>query len=90
MIKLQNPDSIYVMSIAELWNIVQAMEEDEKKEYHKELLEIKEGYKIKIPILYLTKKWYDEYPENKRVSIKGHGKINILDLYDEIESRYVG
>lgn len=87
MIKLTNPDEIYKMETKELWAIINMLEKEEIKEYEKELQQIKNGINMKFPIVYIIRNWINEYPENKRVHIKGHGKENIIEYYDEIDER---
>lgn len=86
-LNIQNPDDIYNWDLAQLWNALQTIEEEELLDYKKDIELIKNGIEQKIPIIYIIKHWNTEYPENKRVSIKGHWKIDIVDYYDEIMNR---
>lgn len=87
MIKLSNPDEIYRYETKELWAVINLLEKEEIEEYSEELKQIKNGINLKFPIIYIIKGWTTEYPENKRVHIKGHGKENIVNYYDEIDER---
>lgn len=87
MITIENPDEIYKWNIKELWACIQLLEPEQEQLYEEEIRKAKYGQKIKIPIIYIMKNWTTENPENKRISIKGYGKYNILDYYDEIEER---
>lgn len=85
MIQVENPDIVYQWGIKELWAAINLLEEPE--EYEEELKKIKYGIKIQIPIIYIIKGWVTENPENKRISVKGHGKFDIVEFYDEIDER---
>lgn len=93
MIRIENPDEIYEWEIEKLWNTIKTYEDEEtergkiKKIYKKEIETIKNGINLKIPIWYLIKGWYIEYPNTKRVQVKGHGKVNIIEFMEEKERR---
>lgn len=87
MIRLSNPDEIYTMTTQQLWALINLLEPEEIKMYEKELQEIKNGITIKIPIMYIIKKHYTEYPESRRISVKGYGKHNLIKFYDETDER---
>lgn len=87
MIQIDNPDEIYSWDTIELWNAIQLLEDEDKQDHYEELQQIKYGINIQVPIIYIIKDWTEEYPNNKRIAIKGHGKHSIQDYYDEVDER---
>lgn len=87
MIRIDNPDEIYSWEIGELWNAINLLEEEEKQDNEEDLEKVKYGIRIRVPIIYLIKGWYEEHPESKRITIKGHGKYDIVEFHDEVDER---
>jgi hypothetical protein len=48
---------------------------------------VKEGVIIKVPIQWITKEFYQIYPQNKRVRIRGYGKYPLNKFYEDIDER---
>lgn len=85
--KIENPDEIYTWNIEQLWNAINTIPEENLKEYENKIYKIKHGYNIKVPIQWIIKKWYEEHPYAKRVSIWGYAKYELLPFIEEIEKR---
>lgn len=89
-----NPEDIMKMTTKELWETYTLILEQEneegkdlEKEYEEDTQKIKNGIKIKIPIWYITKNWYEERPEHKKVKVTGYGKYEITSFMEEIDKR---
>lgn len=87
-------ENINKMDTEELWNTFDLLmeEEDEngkplKKKYENEIRLIKEGFRIKIPIWYLTQGWYEIYPSGARAKVLHYGKYSLKDFMEEKEKR---
>ena len=55
--------------------------------YTEETEQIKNGIKIKIPIIYLTNEWYEIYPSSRKAKILGYGKIPLNEFVEEKNMR---
>lgn len=80
-------ESIYEMELNELWNYIRTIEDDLNKDQKSNLKDIKEGYVYQVPIQYIVRGYYQEFPNTKRVKIVGYGKIPLLAFWEEIELR---
>lgn len=87
MIRIDNPDEIYKWDTKELWNAINLLDEEDVSNNEEEITMVKYGIKIRIPIIYIIKGWVEEHPENKRVTIRGYGKEDIVKYYDEVDER---
>lgn len=94
MITPTNTEDLLKWDLNELWSCFQTIltYEEEKRGkledvYKEELQNVKEGIKFKIPIWYLTNKWYEEFPAKKGVKVLGYGRYNINEFQQEIEKR---
>jgi hypothetical protein len=87
-------DEIMQMDTATLWSALKILMEEEtedgeklNKQYIEEMRGIQEGVDLKIPIWYITNKWYEIYPSTGNVKILGYGKAEIRDFMKEKEGR---
>lgn len=87
MIQIENLDEVYNWDVKQLWSAMNLLDDEERKLYKKDLEKIKYGINIRIPIVYIIYDWIDDHPENRRVSVKGFGKYDIIEFYDEIDER---
>ena len=78
---------IYALDTRELYNLYKRTVADTGKDYENETYQVKNGIKINVPIWYYTEQWYELHPENKRVTIKGHGKHPINEFMEELDAR---
>lgn len=84
---MENEETIYQMQTIELWRAFKRVIAETGKQYEAEEHQVKHGINIQVPIWYITEDWYTIYPENKRVHIRGHGKISVNDYMEEIDKR---
>jgi hypothetical protein len=84
-----DPQEVVSWKLEKLWNTTLILLDDE------ELSELearnmnyaKFGIKIKIPIQYILKSYYTEYPSSGNAKVLGYGKCKLQSLWDEIEKR---
>jgi len=48
---------------------------------------VKDGIKIKFPVRVIMDELYEEFPNTKRIRVKGFGMIDYYKFKDEIEER---
>lgn len=93
MITPTSTDDLLKWDIGTLWSSFQTImtyEDEEEKlseKYKKEIEQVKNGIKIKVPIWYITNMWYEEHPSKKGVKILGYGRQDINNFQEEIEAR---
>lgn len=93
MIPLE-PHEVLTLDIHSLWNayLILLEEIDAEGKPLKEIYEdrthkIKYGIRLNLPIWYLTKQWYEEYPTSRKVKVVGHGKYPLDKFMEEKEER---
>lgn len=85
--KLENPDEIYQWDLEMLYNAVKAIEEELDTQERATLKKCKYGFKVKVPIYYITQEWYELYAPRKMMSVQGYGKFPMDEFMTEIENR---
>ena len=84
-----DPQDILTWNLEKLWaSALVILDEETLSDLEREQLNIaKNGITIEVPIQYLTKKYYEEYPSSKKAKILGFGKLALTKLWEEIEKR---
>lgn len=95
MNEINSEFNLYTATDEEVWRKLRETITTKKSEgtnielEEKETLDkIKNGYRIKVPYVYLYREgYYEEYPSGKRVRILGYGKYPLKEFIEEKERR---
>lgn len=85
-------EEIIGMHTKQLWDTLQILLEEETEngdleEVYKEEIQIIKYGKLNIPIWYITQKWFEEMPVNKKVKVLGHGKFDLEKFMEDKSKR---
>lgn len=74
-------------NIEQLYAYMTILEEELENQDKLLFAQTKQGIMLQVPIEYIIKGYYEEFPSSKTTIIKGYGRVNIQTWFDEIEKR---
>lgn len=84
----ENNAEILTWDIKTIINSIELVKEKLSIQEQKEYEQVKNGIKIKFPLIYYTKNWCTPIPRNQKMLIKGQDeRPDINEFYEEIQER---